>query len=382
MRVFDGMRLGEPRTVVIDGALIGDDPEGAEEIDAAGAALLPGLIDAHVHLHGPEDLATLAAWGVTTGLDMACWPAERVTALRRAAGVADFRTAGLPAIGPGGHHARMPAMPPEAVILTAADARRHVEARVAEGADYIKGVAEAPGEGGPPADALRALVEAARGHGLKTVVHAATPGAYTVAVESGAEFVTHTPITGGIGAHALAAMRSAGQRSIPTITMTEALLTALLTSTPPPGRAGRLEEVLADVGRLHRAGVEILAGTDANAEPSAPLPVPHGESLHHEFELMARAGMTPVEILRSATVLPAHAFGLPDRGAVRPGMRADLLLVDGDPTRDITATRAIRAVWCAGHPVTPATPSHRPPRHAGHRVKPDLDPGARPVTRA
>lgn len=359
VRVFDGRRLGEPRTVVIDGALIGDDPAGAEEIDAAGAALLPGLIDAHVHLHGPGNLAALAAWGVTTGLDMACWPAERVASLREAGGVADFRTAGLPAIGPGGHHARMPGMPPEAVILTVAGARRHVEARAAEGVDYIKGVAEAPGEGGPPADALRALVEAAREYGLKTIVHAATPGAYTMAVESGAEFVTHTPIAGGIRAHDVAAMRSAGQRSIPTITMMEALLTAFMTSGPPPGRADHLGEVLGDVGRLHRAGVEILAGTDANAERSAPLPVPHGESLHHEFELMARAGMTPVEILRSATVLPARAFGLADRGAVRTGMRADLLLVNGDPTRDITATRDIRAVWCAGHPVTPAAARER-----------------------
>ena len=204
---------------------------------------------------------------------------------------------------------------------------------------------------------LRALVEAAREYGLKTIMHAATPGAYTMAVESGAEFVTHTPIAGGVRAHDVAAMRSAGQKSIPTITMMEALLTAFMTSGPPSGRADHLGEVLGDVGRLHRAGVEILAGTDANAEQSAPLPVPHGKSLHHEFELMARAGITPVEILRSATVLPARAFGLADRGAVRPGMRADLLLVNGDPTRDITATRDIRAVV------------RRSPRHPGHRSR-------------
>lgn len=102
VRVFDGHRLTEPRTVVIDGTLIGTDPAGGREIDGDGAVLLPGLIDAHVHLHGPRSLETLAAWGVTTGLDMACWPDERVTALRDATGAADFRTAGLPAIGPTG----------------------------------------------------------------------------------------------------------------------------------------------------------------------------------------------------------------------------------------------------------------------------------------
>lgn len=53
VRVFDGERLTEPHMVVIDGAVIGSDPAGAREIDAAGAVLLPGLIDAHLHLHGP-----------------------------------------------------------------------------------------------------------------------------------------------------------------------------------------------------------------------------------------------------------------------------------------------------------------------------------------
>ncbi|MGH8921897.1 MAG: amidohydrolase family protein, partial [Actinomycetes bacterium] len=198
VRVFDGHRLTEPRTVVIDGPVIGTDPAGAREVDAAGAVLLPGLIDAHVHLRGPETLDALARWGVTTGLDMACWPRELVASLRQTTGTADFRTAGLPAIGPAGNHARMPGMPGEAIILTPEDARRHVEARVAEGVDYIKGVAEAPGDGGPTVEALQALVTAAHAHGLKAVVHAVTVGAYAAAVGSGADFVTHIPLDGAI----------------------------------------------------------------------------------------------------------------------------------------------------------------------------------------
>jgi imidazolonepropionase-like amidohydrolase len=347
-RVFDGHGLTSPRTVVIDGTVIGDDPSGAEQVDVAGAALLPGLIDAHVHLHGPQSLDALAAWGVTTGLDMACWPAELVASLREVTGSADFRTAGLPAIGPGGNHARMPGMPREAVILTPDDARRHVAARAAEGADYIKGVAEAPGAGGPTAEALGALVAAAREHGLKTVIHAASVGAYSLAVGCGAEFITHVPLIGTIREEDIAAMKAAGQVAVPTITMMEGMIASGLI----PG--GNVSDLLRSLAALKDAGVEILAGTDANAEPGAPFPVPHGEGLHHEFGLMAHAGLTPVEILRSATVLPARAFGLTDRGSIAPGLRADLLLVDGDPTADISATRSIRAIWCAGTPVTPA----------------------------
>lgn len=341
-RVFDGQRLSEPRTVVIDGSVIGGDPSGARQIDAAGAALLPGLIDAHVHLRGPQDLEALAAWGVTTGLDMACWPAELVASLHKVTGAADFRTPGLPAIGPGGNHARMPGMPEEAIILTPGDARRHVAARAAEGVDYIKGVAEAPGDGGPTAEALRALVTAARESGLKTVIHAASPGAYSMAVGSGAEFITHVPLAGAISEEDIAAMRAGGQAAIPTITTMEGILATGLV------RGGTVSGLLRSLAGLHEAGIEILAGTDANAAGGAPFSARHGESLHHEFDLMARAGLTPVEILRSATVLPARAFGLSDRGSIAPGLRADLLLVDGDPTRGISAARNIRAVWCAG----------------------------------
>ena len=350
VRVFDGHRLGDPGTVVIDGAVIGDDPAGAREFDAAGATLLPGLIDAHVHLHGPHDLDALAAWGVTTGLDMACWPAERVTTLREAAGGADFRTPGLPAIGPGGVHARMPGMPKDAIILTPEDARQHVEKRVGEGVDYVKGVAEAPGEGGPPAEALAALIATAREHGLKTVIHADSPGAFSLAVGTGAEVITHVPIVGTIRTADAAAMRAAGQVAVPTITMMETILASGLL-----GGDASIDHLIASLATLHRAGVEIVAGTDANNEPGAPVQVQHGESLHHEFELMALAGMSPVEILRSATVVAAQVFGLDDRGVIKPGKRADLLLVDGDPTSDISVTRAVRAVWCAGTEITGST---------------------------
>ena len=82
--------------------------------------------------------------------------------------------------------------------------------------------------------------------------------------------------------------------------------------------------------------------------PKSPAQVPHGESLHAELALLVDAGLTPVDALRAATVLPAEVFGLPDRGVIEPGRRADLLLLDADPLLDITATTAIEAVWVAG----------------------------------
>jgi hypothetical protein len=97
------------------------------------------------------------------------------------------------------------------------------------------------------------------------------------------------------------------------------------------------------VRQLRAAHVPVLAGTDA------PNPgTTHGASLHRELELLVKAGLTPAEALAAATSVPAKQFGLEDRGTIAPGKRADLLLVDGDPTADIKATRKIAGVWKLG----------------------------------
>jgi len=105
------------------------------------------------------------------------------------------------------------------------------------------------------------------------------------------------------------------------------------------------------VTKFHEAGIRLLVGTDANSAPGVPFTPRHGTSFHDELELMVEAGLTPVEALRSATTLAARTFELDDRGVIEPGRRADLVLVDDDPTTEITATRGIGAVWIAGEQV-------------------------------
>ncbi|GJF33434.1 amidohydrolase [Kitasatospora sp. NE20-6] len=346
VRVFDGRRLSEPRTVVIDGAVIGTDPTGARTTDCGGAVLLPGLIDAHIHLGGRETLEKLTAHGVTTGLDMATWPPQRLAALRGLPALTDIRSAGTPAIGPGGPHARIPGLAEAATLLDPADAERFVTDRIAEGSDYIKVVLEAPGEGGPELPVVTALVAAARSHGRTVVAHASSPGAYALALDAGVDMITHVPLGRPLSATDVARTAADGRVSIPTLSMMEGTAAAR-------GRPEAFGAALESVGALHRAGVPVLAGTDANSQPGVPAAIEHGSSLHHELELLVEAGLSTVEALRAATVLPARHFRLADRGAVAPGLRADLLLVEGDPLTDIRATRAVRAVWCGGVEHTP-----------------------------
>jgi imidazolonepropionase-like amidohydrolase len=131
-----------------------------------------------------------------------------------------------------------------------------------------------------------------------------------------------------------------------------------VTHLAPPG--ADYASATASVTALHKAGVPVLAGTDANDSPLIPGGVPHGMSLHRELELLTGAGLSPVDALRAATVTPATVFGLADRGVIGPGKRADLVLLDGDPLADIRATRSIRRIWIGGIEIEPAGAGQAP----------------------
>ncbi len=345
VRVFDGDRLREPGTVVIDGAVIGNGSSGADVVEGRGGVLLPGLFDAHVHLLGPDDLDLLARAGVTTALDMACWPPQHVDALRGRA--PDIRSAGTPAIGAGGTHARMPGMPAEAILNTPEQAAAFVEKRVAEGSDYIKVVIEWPGPDLLDQATIDAVVAQARAHGKLSVAHASSVIAYRMAVQSGADVVTHVPRDGVVEDETVAQMVANGQVSVPTLAMMEAVVRDL---APPGDSYGFSRD---SVAKLHGAGVPILAGTDALCASFLSVPVMPGAGLHHELALLVGAGLSTVEALRAATSLAAGHFGLVDRGAIAPGLCADLVLISADPVADIAATTGIERVWCAGVEVLP-----------------------------
>ena len=109
------------------------------------------------------------------------------------------------------------------------------------------------------------------------------------------------------------------------------------------GRA-LFEKRLELVGLLHRAGVGILAGTDAPLRNSTP-----GLGLHAELALLVRAGMSPFAALRAATLLPARYFGIADSlGTIAAGMVADLVLVGANPLADIGNARQIEGVVANG----------------------------------
>ena len=258
VRVFDGQRLGEPATVVIEGDRITDDPSGARTQDGGGGVLLPGLIDCHIHLTDDATLSELARHGVTTGLDMGTWPPELVASLRNRPGVTDVRSSGTGATHPASMHAKRMGRA-EGLVADPGEAKAYVSQRAAERADYIKIIIDLPGF---DETTVRALVEAAHAHGLRTIAHAAAHDAVLLAEAAGVDVLTHAPIDRPLEDSAVQRTRTAGQVVVPTLTMMEAIVERLAGIAPVSYDAAR-----STVGDWHQAGVTILAGD--RCEPGA-----------------------------------------------------------------------------------------------------------------
>lgn len=317
-------------------------PSGANTttvIDGTGKYLLPGFIDCHVHLGpAPDGLAELASYGVTTALDMACWPPAVWQALKsQTHGTCDFRTAGVPATCHGSRHAQVfgPLLA-EHLIDTPEEAKAWIDKRISERSDYIKLVADSPV--GPSQDTLNALTAAAHGHGKQVVCHAINRRAFEMAIEAQVDFVTHAPADEPLPMDWASRMKTQKGVAIPTLTIEESRA-----KTDNLNYAAARESVRL----MYRAEIPVLAGTDSTGT-LGPHPLPYGSTLHHEYELLVDAGLPNVDVIRATTSLAAQHFGLDDRGVIANGKRADLVLLIQNPLEDIRNTQMIERVWCAG----------------------------------
>ncbi len=379
--VFDGTRLLRGHSVLVqDGRIsaVGTRiriPGGAEVRDAAGETLLPGLIDCHVHALSAEVLQQALVFGVTTELDMftahsLAAEMRREQAAGRAHDRADLFSGSTLVTAPKGHGTQFGVAIP--TITTPAEAVAFVDARIAEGSDYIKIVYDDGKKAGfnfPTLDrpTLEAVVAAAHKRGKLAVVHVGALEFARDAVAAGADGLVHVFADRAPDRAFIDLMASRKAFVIPTLTVQESVTGTpggatlvsdaglgpwihdgdalnLRRSFPARGES-RYAVAVEAVGMLRRARVAILAGTDAPNPGTA-----HGASIHRELELLVQAGLTPLEALAAATSVPASRFRLADRGRIAPGLRADLVLVQGDPAADIRATRRIVAVWKGGVP--------------------------------
>ena len=389
-RIFDGENVIEKSSITVKGEKIinvgGPPPADAEVIDAKGCTLLPGLIDAHSHPK-LENLKISLSFGVTTTFQMQGFRPKEIAERRD---VPDCLTSFMAVGASGGHPHEL--LPPEVVAqmkamgeklgagapkksaTTPEEAASIVAERVAQGADYIKIMIEDgtvfghPGTPDISDEVIAATCAEAHRSGKMAVAHTMSSIATERAIHAGIDGLMHIFIDKPYTKQIISAIVNSGVFVCPTIAagastigdsdafklakdervsskLSQEWLNALNTqiATYPQGRT---EYVLETIKVLFDSGVDILAGSDASQAEIGGMV--HGASLHHELQLLVRAGLTPLEALRAATSVPARRFGIFDRGRIMNGARADLLLVKGDPTTTISDTLSIVAVWRQG----------------------------------
>lgn len=428
VRVYDGVadKLTAARDLLVENGRIariappGTIPRtaGMRQIDGAGQTVLPGLIDVHGHVGTSPAPAWLGDWpdaqrnlqaylycGVTTVLDPADLASDAF-ARREAVARGDLLGPRIYAAGPmftarGGHPVAalrllvpwwlrwyvVPRMTRE--VTSPQDATAAVDALAPSRPDVIKVAVDAVPLDGPilAPDVLRAVVDAARARGIRTVAHVGTTADALAAADAGVAAWMHGVYKERIPDEMIPRLAAAHIPQVATITVFDSYAdlyeqrrepTALERETAP----ARVLDALVhrpsgytvpsfepffqllvttrtarhdNVRRLHAAGVTILAGSDVQTG------VFPGAGLHRELAALVAAGLTPAEALRAATGDAARfvaGSADPEFGTIGVGKRADLLLVDGDPTADVANVSRITHVLLGGaelarHPVAP-----------------------------
>jgi imidazolonepropionase-like amidohydrolase len=349
-----------------------EDPRGAAVVDAAGATIVPGLVDAHAHITGAggahwidrfnDPPATLAAIGEANAALAwqygVRWLRDVGSPIRddpvdgqhraMALGVRDrlHRRPGFPVIRAAGSWITRTGTLPAGIAAEAANADELLNVAMQQldaGADLVKLYLEGPDPGTSPwsiAETGR-VVEAAHARGARVAAHTGHLASIRVGVGAGVDTIEHGNELDAATAQQMAAQ---GTILVTTLTVLRSWLSFSATTTDSffagPGAASRFAEQLAvaenGVRNARGAGVAIAAGSDAGGGSA------RANHLPWEFQSLITAGLEPVEALAAVTWRGGEALAEPDAGVILEGGPAHFFLVHGDP---LTDSGAIWRIW-------------------------------------
>ncbi len=350
-------------------------------LDAAGSYLCPGLIDCHVHFFldaGPDPRgsyissddsrrmatarknARLAIQaGITTMRDCAA-PGHLIVRFRRQGDAGDVPgphiiSCGYALMRPQGHCYFL-----GGEVATVRDLRKRIEWNLSHGAGFVKLMASGggltpgtiPHEADLPVKIMKAAVREAHANGVRITAHCHATDSIRRGIEVGLDMIEHASFVESPGRYRYdeeltRQIRDAGIIVSPTVY--SALQTArrfrAAGAAHNPGDVAaveRLEGRLINTGHFRRLGMKIIGGTDCGAT-NTPF-----DSLVDELDSYTEAGLTRTEALRSVTDMGAYYLGLSQVGQVRPGHRADLTLLEGNPLEDLEVLRQPLKVYKSG----------------------------------
>jgi imidazolonepropionase-like amidohydrolase len=348
----DGLRGIHDAAVVVIGEEIAEVgraseigvPDAAVTVEASALTLLPGFIDAHVHIGFADPHAVLSG-GITTVRDLA-WPPAQIWPLVRGSAEPTFDgpqilAAGQMLTAKGGYPTRAAWAPAGTgrVVDGPDDARTAVAEQAESGASVIKVALNA--EVGPTLDekVLTAVVHAAHERGIKVTGHVFGLEELRKALRAGVDELAHTLMSPErVPDAVLTEMVESGMSVVPTLSIffDEAQAVAI-----------------ANTRRFVEAGGRVVYGTDlGNAGPQPGIDA-------REVDALERAGMSGIDIVKAATVTASSWLGLGDRGSITPGKIADLVAVGGDPLTNARSLTDVRMVWRRGRSVSKVRPGGR-----------------------
>lgn len=313
--LFDGKKVIENASVIIKSGRIDE----VTEIDKGkdDCFLMPGLMDAHTHMSSADQVQKMIKNGITATCDVSA----SATLVVNARPFTIIPSAGM--------------------TMGTLSGKTYVKNAIEAGAKYIKVLLMEPNF--MLKSVLKDICNTAHENSRKVAVHAVSVKAVQMAVDCGADILLHVPLKEALPENLAQKIADRGIAVAPTLVMMETFANS--------GRYGYkptdYQNAENAVRLLHENDVTILAATDANVGNFAPA-VAYGTSLHREMKLLVQAGMTPIEVLASATSKVAEVFGIDEVGTIVEGKKAVLLLVEGRPDKNIIDTSKIKQVWIDG----------------------------------